>query len=424
MANRMLKRLVFERMNGFSIIDHGDLRPDELAFYLRLPYGEKKRLNRKYLHILNRDRDQMPILFQLISSNLPPLVKAETISKFRAGSRSTGADAKLSDWIRSALRLPLGKYVGVGVDSSSSPESIEEFVKAARSALDESTWGQENVKDEIQRLVASWITSPRPEGRVIGIQGSAGTGKTRIAIQGIARALGVPFVSIPVGGEADGSLLRGTLYPYEGSTYGRIAGGLIRAGCMNPVFFFDELDKVSGSRHGEELISTLIHLTDPEQNGKFQDRYFADVELDLSRCLFVFSMNDSSAINSILLDRMHLIRIADYSTSEKIEIARKFIIPSICDRVGMNPEKIRFSSGAMDSILRRDSSGGLRFIKNMLRIIITEINLRRIVEPSAPTKAFRRYMEGGRSPTIDSELVDEVIACHGDGVPSGMCMYT
>jgi len=111
--------------------------------------------------------------------------------------------------------------------------------------------------------------------------------------------------------------LEGHSYTYEGSTWGKIIDHLIQCKYMNPVFFFDELDKVSDTPRGEEIIGILTHLTDTTQNSKFHDKYFSELDFDLSRCLFIFSYNDESKINPILLDRMYRVQTNGYDYKRK-----------------------------------------------------------------------------------------------------------
>ena len=136
------------------------------------------------------------------------------------------------------------------------------------------------------------------------------THNTSLARNGIAKALKRPFQFFSLGGASDIAHYVGHSYTYEGSIWGRIIDSIMQAGCMNPVLYFDELDKVSSTPHGEEIISMLIHLTDRSQNMQYHDRYFAGVDFDLSQCLFVFSFNDESKVHPVLKDRMNVIQLS------------------------------------------------------------------------------------------------------------------
>jgi ATP-dependent Lon protease len=160
-----------------------------------------------------------------------------------------------------------------------------------------------------------------------------GVGKTSFAKHGVAAVLKRPFEFFSLGGAADSSNFVGHSYTYEGSTWGRIADSLMSARCMNPVMYFDELDKVSTTAHGEEIVSMLIHLTDRSQNTQFHDRYFAGVDFDLSQVLFVFSFNDESKVHPVLKDRMQVINCSGYSADEKKIILTQYVWPQVLDRI-------------------------------------------------------------------------------------------
>merc|ERR1712072_1497477 len=123
-------------------------------------------------------------------------------------------------------------------------------------------------------------------------------------------------------------------YTYEGAKCGRIVEILQECGTMDPVFYFDELDKLSDSPKGEEIANLLCHLTDTTQNDRFHDKYFSGIDFDLSKATFIFSYNDESKINPILLDRMIKIRTKGFDTKDKLSIAKDYLIPRVCESVG------------------------------------------------------------------------------------------
>jgi ATP-dependent Lon protease len=139
-----------------------------------------------------------------------------------------------------------------------------------------------------------------------------------------------PFCFMSLGGTTNGSTLSGHNITYHGATSGDIVKNLKESGIMNPILYFDELDKISNTEHGHEISSVLTHITDPVQNSHFTDRYFSEVKIDLSKCIIVFSYNDTNKIDRILLDRIQEIRLNPIRPSEKLVICRKFIIPEIC----------------------------------------------------------------------------------------------
>ena len=126
-------------------------------------------------------------------------------------------------------------------------------------------YGHKNSKEQIIRIIAQWVSNPSLKGNCIGIHGSPGVGKTKLIKDGLCKALDLPFVFIPFGGVNDSSYLTGHSFTYEGAIHGKIADSLMKANCMNPIIYFDELDKISDSYRGLEIINTLIHLTDSTQ---------------------------------------------------------------------------------------------------------------------------------------------------------------
>ena len=169
------------------------------------------------------------------------------------------------------------------------------------------------------QMVGQWIANPDAIGSAIAIHGPMGTGKTTLVKEGISKILNREFAFIALGGATDSSFLEGHSYTYEGSTWGKIVDIIIQCKSMNPVIYFDELDKVSDTPKGEEIIGILTHLTDTSQNSKFHDKYFSEIDFDLSKCLFIFSYNDERKVNPILRDRMYRINTTGYNKEEKTE---------------------------------------------------------------------------------------------------------
>lgn len=206
------------------------------------------------------------------------------------------------------------------------------------------------------------------------------THNTSLVKDGICKALGLPFAFVALGGAADGSYLDGHSYTYEGSTWGKIVDIVMKAGVMNPVIYFDELDKVSSTYKGEEIINILVHLTDSTQNDRYQDKYFTDIDFDMSRCLIIFSYNDESTINPILKDRMIRIKTNGYSQKEKIVIAKQYLIKGLLAQFNFSSDSVRFSDDVIGYISSRiPKEEGVRNLKRALECIISNINLKTLL---------------------------------------------
>ena len=249
-----------------------------------------------------------------------------------------------------------------------------------KTSLDNAVYGHENVKKEIINLSSEWMNGGM-KGTCIGLQGPPGNGKTSIAKDGICKAFvdengnEFPYIYISLGAANNGSYLFGHHYTFQGSVPGQIAEGLIKSKCMNPIFYFDELDKISQTESGKELINTLIHITDFTQNDSFEDMYFAGIKLDLSKCLFIFSFNDVHAIDRVLKDRLHIIKTNPLNIREKIVIGRDYLMKDICKNIGWNMSDVVIPDQLLSYIVRSYTlEPGVRKYKNMLIKIMRKYN--------------------------------------------------
>jgi len=253
-------------------------------------------------------------------------------------------------------------------------------MKECENILDQCTYGMHHAKQQFLQLIGKWVVNPGSMGTAIALKGPMGTGKTTLIKHGISKILNRPFAFITLGGAADGSYLEGHSYTYEGSTYGKIVDILIQSKASNPVIFFDELDKVSQSEKGSEVIGILTHLIDTTQNAQFHDKYFSELDFDVSKCLFVFSYNDESLVNPILRDRMYTIEIPGYDKMEKVKIAREYLIPEIEKEYCM-PD-IQWTSEIIEYLIEKtEQEAGVRNLKRGLDTVYSKLNLERIMKP-------------------------------------------
>lgn len=257
-----------------------------------------------------------------------------------------------------------------------------EYMKDVGAILDSAVYGLDDAKNQIKSVIGQWINGEE-KGYVFGFEGPMGTGKTTLAKKGIAECLknsrgqSRPFTLLALGGSTNGSTLEGHNFTYVGSTWGKIVDCLMEAKCMNPIIYIDELDKISNTEHGKEIIGILIHLTDPSQNEEFSDRYFRGIPIDLSKCLIIFSYNDASKVDKILLDRIHRVHTKALSKFEKINITLDFVLPELTKLVGFGKEDIVFSKEVIIHIIDGyTSEAGVRKLKEKVLKILREINLR------------------------------------------------
>jgi ATP-dependent Lon protease len=401
------KRVVGRKRQSDSDIKNPELRwydPDEKAYYNKLEDDQKRYIATLEKTIRNMNKEDIPLRFKILMSNIDEMIKAIAIKKLKYLNdmdESTSEYYKMTNWIEALCKLPIGKYKPLPVTTQSSIEDIRAFLHTTKKKLDETVFGHNDAKDQIIRLLAQWISNPKSRGMVIGLHGSPGTGKTLLAKCGISKALDLPFSFLALGGASDASWLDGHSYTYEGSTWGKVVDILMKAQYMNPVLYLDELDKVSMTYKGDEIINTLIHITDSTQNDKFQDKYFVDVDFDLSRCLIVFSYNDESLINPILKDRMIKIRTEGYKLDDKVQIAQKFLLPEICKEFNLNTSDIIFTTENIKHIVnnRIDDEEGVRNLKRALESIISNINLNILLSPETVPLPF----------TVTEELINKYV---------------
>ena len=351
----------------------------DLKYMKKLSVDEKVKYAVANERITKDNNDEIPMKFKILSSDLSDDVKSIIIRKadnLASMSPTTGEYNKMKNWLTSICSIPFGKYKKILVDKTDGSEKITEFLNNTKNILNDNVYGHNDAKDQIIRIIAQWISNPKSKGNVIGIHGAAGVGKTTLIKDGLSEALNLPFQFIGLGGTSDSSFLEGHSFTYEGSTYGKIAELLMQSKYMNPIIYFDELDKVSDTAKGQEIINLLIHITDSSQNDKFHDKYFSEVPFDLSKCLFVFTYNDDSLINPILKDRMIRIDTKEYKLDDKIQIAKKYLIPSLYKQFDIDSNNIEFSNGIIQTIIENtDDEAGVRNLKRNLESIISNINL-------------------------------------------------
>ncbi len=374
-----------------ELINYADMQEniDEFGYF------KKKLSNKEQLKIMNDLAGinkfmyvEKPYRLSLLQSNIPPKFKAIAIQRLNQLNMMEPGEAeyfKLKNWVDNFMRIPFGVYKNLSINMNDGLEKCSEYVVQAKKQLDNCVFGLNSAKLQIMQMVGQWISNPGSMGTAIAIHGPMGSGKTTLVKDGISKILGREFAFIALGGCGDSSFLEGHSYTYEGSTWGKIVQIIIESKCMNPVIYFDELDKVSDTARGQEIIGILTHLTDTSQNSQFRDKYFSEIELDLSKCLFIFSYNDESLVNPILKDRMYRIVTKGYDLKEKLIIARNYMLPKIREQVGFGPDDIIINDDVLSHIISNQAKGeeGVRNLKRTLEIIHTKLNLYRLVKPES-----------------------------------------
>lgn len=264
------------------------------------------------------------------------------------------------NYLQTILNLPWGHCSSDNLD-----------INHAEKILDRDHYGMEKVKERILEHLAVVRMRNDFKSPIICLYGPPGVGKTSLG-KSIAESLGREYVRVSLGGLHDESEIRGHRRTYIGAMPGRIIKNIQKAGTSNPVFVLDEIDKISQQTMQGDPASALLEVLDPEQNNAFHDN-FLDLDYDLSKVMFIATANDISTIPSALKDRMELIEVPGYITEEKIEIARKHLIPKAKEEVGIKTkyEDIKISKPAIEKIIEdytRES--GVRQLEKMINKII------------------------------------------------------
>jgi ATP-dependent Lon protease len=397
--------------------------PTDEDYYKKLPKEDQTSIKQLEDQIYNMDDNNVPLRFKLLNSKIDMKLKSLCVQKMdQLDNMHSHSDDyyKLYQWVESVAKLPIGKYKHLPITANDDTEIISKFLEETRDKLDTNVYGHKDTKEHIIRLLAKWISNKDANGLVIGLEGPAGCGKTSICFE-ICNALGLPSGFVSLGGMSSSEFLVGHSYTYEGSRWGKIAEILMTAQYTNPVIFFDELDKVSSTRHGEEIINTLIHLTDHTQNHDFRDKYFTEVPLDLSKCIIIFSYNNGELVNPILKDRMITIKAGGYNNTDKIEICKKHMVPKILKEYAFENNDIVLSDEILRYIINiTEQEEGVRKLKRSLEELVSQLNVMRLLKQ----KVFLEDKTYVQFPiVIDEKIARHLISNKKDYNPNLHMMY-
>ena len=257
---------------------------------------------------------------------------------------------------------------------------VKDYINQVGNTLTDAVHGHTKAKRQIERIIGQWINGEQT-GYCFGFEGPPGVGKTSLAKKGIANCLvddngsPRPFTFIAIGGASNGSTLEGHNYTYVASTWGRIVDVLMDKKCMNPIIFIDELDKVSRTEHGREIIGILTHLIDQTQNDSFQDKYFHGIDINVSKALFIFSYNDVDAIDRVLLDRIHRIKFSALTLDDKLTVTRDYLLPEVLNKMGLTGS-VDVPDDVIKFVIEKyTNEPGVRKLRELFFEIIGEMNI-------------------------------------------------
>jgi endopeptidase La len=303
---------------------------------------------------------------QLLSiKNIPTNIKNITLEKIEEMKSQNNEFYKQKNFVEHILKFPWSSNYTI--------DNHVEYLENLKKKLDNLTYGHVEPKNILLETIANWISNPNSGGRPLGFVGPPGVGKTLLA-KSISKAMDIPFAEITLGGQNDGELLHGHGYTYSGSQPGLIIKKMVEMGKNRCILYFDELDKTT-SKHGSsnEISNILIHLTDPNMNRSFQDRFFQGVDFPLDKVIMIFSYNDSDKIDPILLDRLREITIKPYTMEDKILIVKNFILPELKNQI---PIDINIDNQFIEYIIDNyTNEAGTRNIKRKIEKILMTLNL-------------------------------------------------
>jgi ATP-dependent Lon protease len=387
---------------------------NDVDFFNKLNMDKQKEIIKELREINKVTRIEKPYRMSLLESNLPVQFKAAAMKKInllRGMDPDCGEYYKIKNWVDTFMRMPFGKYETLNVSYEDGVERCHEFMAHAQKTLDQAVYGLNDAKMQIMQMLGQLITNPKALGAAIAIHGPPGTGKTSLVKEGISKILNRPFAFIALGGATDSSFLEGHSYTYEGSTWGKIVQILIDSKCMNPVIYFDELDKISETPKGEEIAGILTHLTDTSQNSQFHDKYFSEIDFDLSKCLFIFSYNDETKVNPILKDRMYRIQTKGYTLKQKTVISNQYLLPRIRDQVKFSSEDIIIPDETVHYLVDTfcNKEDGVRNLKRCLEIIHTKLNLFRLMKAGSNLFGEDMSLKVQFPFTVTKDIADKLI---------------
>ena len=302
-ADKEKKKTKKERMkntNKFRKLQRDNNMMNDLRYFQENLTVEEQQIALKQMkEIKKHSHVEKPYKLALLDTDIPASYKAFAMNKInslRYMEPGEGEYYKVKNWVDAFMQIPFGKYRELPITIDDGIDKCNKFMEDAKKTLDDAVYGLNDAKMQVLQMVGQWIANPKSVGTAIAIKGPMGTGKTTLVKEGISKVLNKAFKFIALGGAVDSSDFNGHSYTYEGSTWGKIVQTLIQCKSMNPVIYFDELDKISDTPKGEEIVGILTHLTDITQNSCFHDKFFAEIDFDLSRCLFIFSYNNEENI--------------------------------------------------------------------------------------------------------------------------------
>ena len=357
-----------------------EIDKDQKDFYLK---SKIEFLKRELGEISPKEEEVEKLKLKINNLNVNDTIKEKLLYELNRYYEMSNISPELSvvrNYIETMISLPWGIYT----------EDIEDL-SLIKEYLDKTHYGLDEIKDRIIEYLAIKKHSSMLKSPILCLVGPPGVGKTTLAYS-IAKSMNRNFVKISVGGVDDEAIIKGHIRTYLGATCGKIIDGIKRAKSSNPVFLIDEIDKMSSNYKGDPN-SALLEVLDPNQNKYFKDNYVEE-EFDLSKVIFITTANDINDIPLTLRDRLEIINIKYYTEYEKVEIVKKYLIPSICKNHGIN--NIKISDENIINIIRHyTKESGLRQLERMISKIVRKIVMDSLLSSKRASKTvsnIKKYL--------------------------------
>ena len=380
---------------------------DNLSFYLQGKVKKSSSSIRDQIEKLKKiNIDNIDYSKQLITNkSIPENIKSLAMEKIEEMKSFNNEYFKQLTFVKHIINYPWPSQNEdhFFMNLKNNDKKAQEYIKSVENKLKDSSYGHDEAKKSLLQIIGKWVSNPGSQGTSFGLVGPPGVGKTLLA-KSVSKALDIPFAQITLGGQNDGEILHGHGYTYSGSQPGMIIKKMVEMGKSRCILYFDELDKAC-SKHGQvnEITSILIHLTDPNMNKTFQDRFFQGIDFPLDKVIMMFSYNDSSLVDHILLDRLKEINVNPYSINDKLEIVNNFIIPELLNSIGLSDFKLQISNEMIEYIIENyTQEAGVREIKRKIEEIFLNLNLDRIYKKGLFSKNIKTLK-------LDKKLINKIL---------------
>ncbi len=371
------------------------LEENQKEYYLK----EQLRVIKEELGMDEEDEETNEYLQKIARAELPTEVEEKLVKEVGKLTKTPYASAEASvlrSYLDTVLEIPFNR---------SSKERAD--VKLTAEILDKDHYGMQKVKERILEYVAARQLNPDLKSQILCLVGPPGVGKTSIAAS-LAESLGRKYVRVSLGGVRDEADIRGHRKTYVAAMPGRVVNALIQAGVNNPLLLLDEIDKMASDGRGDPS-SAMLEVLDGEQNKTFRD-HFVELPIDLSSCLFVATANSLNGVAPALIDRMEIIELASYTAEEKVQIAKKHLIPRQRKRHGISAKQLKIEDSAINAIiLSYTREAGVRNLERSIASICRKAARIIVEEEKASQRVTAKNIESylGHLKVIPEKVYDD-----------------